>query len=64
MKSNTVALQFDPNESGGVYIKRYGDRESFSRSTLARLAKEGRFVGTFTGRLGSKVDYDNPQPAL
>ncbi len=63
-KSTSVALQFDPHHLGGTYVKRYGDRESYTRDALTRLAAEGRFVGTFTGRLGSKADYDNPQPAL
>ncbi len=63
-KSKSIALQFDPEYLGGTYVRRDGDRESFSRGELSQLAKEGRFIGTFTGRLGNKVDYDNPQPAL
>ncbi len=67
-KATPVPLQFVPELQGGAYLKRYGGNESFgpsySRATLTSLASTGRFVGTFTGRLGSKVDYDNPQPAL
>ena len=63
-KATPVALQFDPQFEGGDYTKTFGDRESFSRATLTSLASNGSFVGTFTGRLGSKVDYDHPQPAL
>jgi hypothetical protein len=63
-KAVPVALQFDPQWEGGTYTKTFGDRESFSRATLTSLASNARFVGTFTGRLGSKVDYDHPQPAL
>ena len=63
-KATPVALQFDPQFEGGTYTKTFGGRESFSRATLTSLASNGHFVGTFTGRLGSKVDYDHPQPAL
>ncbi|MBM3272329.1 hypothetical protein FJY94_03605 [Candidatus Kaiserbacteria bacterium] len=63
-KSVPVALQFDPQLVGGTYTETSGDRESFSRATLTSLASNGRFIGTFTGRLGSKVDCDHPQPAL
>ena len=59
-----VALQFDPQFQGGTYVKTYGDREAFSRAALMALAANGRFLGTFTGRLGDKVDYEHPQPAL
>ena len=63
-KAAPVAFQFDPQLEGGTYTKRFGDQTSFSRATLTSLASTGRFVGAFTGRLGSKVDYDNPQPAI
>ena len=63
-KATPVALQYDPQFEGGTYTKAFGDRESFSRATLTTLASNGRFVGTFTGRLGNKVDFDYPQPAL
>ncbi len=59
----TVALQFD----GGVYRERdagAGGARSFSRPELTTLAAAGRFVGTFTGRLGPYVDVDHPQPAI
>jgi hypothetical protein len=35
-----------------------------SRQQLLDAAKEGRFVGTFTGKMGGRVDVDHPQPAL
>ena len=63
-KAMPVALQFNPQPDGGTYAKTFGDRESFSRATLTSHASNGRFVGTFTGRLGGKVDYESPQPAL
>ena len=63
-KATPVALQYDPQFEGGTYTKTFGDRESFSRATLTTLASNGRFVGTFTGRLGNNVDFDHPQPAL
>ncbi len=31
---------------------------------LVSLAAGGRFVGTFTGRVGVNVDVDHPQPGL
>ena len=58
-----VALQFDE----GVYRERgagAGGARSFSRPELTTLAAAGRFVGTFTGRLGPDVDVDHPQPAI
>ena len=59
-----VALQFDPRFEGGTYVERSGDRRAYNRAELVSLATDGRFVGTFTARLGDKVDVDNPQPAL
>jgi hypothetical protein len=64
LKSIPVALQFDAQVKGGTYVKRYGDRESFTRAEFISLASLGRFLGTFTARMGTKVDVDNPQPAL
>ncbi len=71
-KSSSIALQYDPNHEGGTYVSREinihgeGDRNRavFTRAALTDLAAQGRFVGTFTGRLGKNVDYDHPQPAL
>ncbi|MFN0051091.1 MAG: hypothetical protein ACKV0T_02810 [Planctomycetales bacterium] len=63
-KVTLTALQFDPQFQGGTYVKRYGDRESFTRGELISLAGKWQFLGTFTGRLGDKVDFDHPQPAL
>ena len=63
-KAKIVEFQFDPKLDGGIYVIRSGDRELVPRSKLISLASEGRFIGTFTGRLGKKVDYDAPQPAL
>ena len=50
--------------SSGSYVKRYGDREAFTRANLTSLASEGRFVGTFTARMGAKANVNDPQPAL
>ncbi|MXZ71308.1 MAG: hypothetical protein F4Z04_07360 [Acidobacteria bacterium] len=58
--ATSVALQFD----SGFYSVRGDDAQSFSRAELMALAAEGRFVGTFTARLGVNVDVDHPQPAL
>ena len=55
-----VALAFN----GGSYVPREGGGESFSRGRLLALAAQGRFVGTFTGRLGAALDVNDPQPAL
>ena len=62
-RASPVALQFD----GGVYRERGvggAGARSFSRPELTTLAAAGRFVGTFTGRLGPGVDVEHPQPAL
>jgi YVTN family beta-propeller protein len=63
-RATPVALQFDARFNGGTYVGRSGHREAFTRDHLASLARAGRFVGTFTARLGATVDADNPQPAL
>ena len=63
-KSAHASLRFDPKHDGGGYDTGEGDRAVYSRAQLVALAKEGKFVGTFTARLGAKVDVDNPQPAL
>lgn len=47
-----------------TYVPRDGDGEALSRAELGSLAAKGQFVGTFTARLGNRVDFDNPQPAL
>ncbi len=63
-KATSVAFQYDGNLRGGAYVTRHGDRTPFTRAELAALASTGRFLGTFTARLGAKVDVANPQPAL
>ncbi len=63
-KARPVELEFDPKTNGGAYVERSGDHASFSKASLVSLASEGKFVGTFTARLGANVDVDNPQPAL
>ncbi|RKU13813.1 hypothetical protein C6501_08980 [Candidatus Poribacteria bacterium] len=59
-KSTPVALQFKE----GKYVKTDGDNKTFTRSQLVLLASEGKFVGTFTARHGTKVGIDNPQPGI
>ncbi|MCX6381122.1 MAG: hypothetical protein NT023_16895 [Armatimonadetes bacterium] len=59
-----VSFQFDGRTGGGVYVESEGVHKAFNRAELITLASKGRFVGTFTGRLGRKADYDHPQPAL
>jgi len=58
-KADTT-LQFQD----GFYTEVDGNRRSFTRDELIRLAKEGSFVGTFTGRHGAEEGFVNPQPAL
>jgi YVTN family beta-propeller protein len=64
LAANPVALQFDAQFKGGAYVRKDGDRESFTRKDLVSLALAGRFVGTFTGRHGAKADVEHPQPAI
>lgn len=59
-KATPTALEFD----GVLYHERAGQFRSFERSKLVDLASNSRFLGTFTARLGDKVDLDHPQPAL
>lgn len=63
-KTKSVALQFDPEFQNGVYVSKARGREAFTREKLVSLAKEGTFVGTFTGRHGENADVESPQPAL
>ncbi|MEM7232237.1 MAG: ankyrin repeat domain-containing protein, partial [Planctomycetota bacterium] len=62
--SKSVELQYDPNFGGGSYVSKARGRASYKRAQLVSLAKEGKFVGTFTGRHGENADYDAPQPAV
>jgi YVTN family beta-propeller protein len=59
-----VALQFDRRVAGGSYLERADGPGSFTRAELLALALEGKFIGTFTARLGANVDVDHPQPAI
>lgn len=63
-----IALQYDPTYRGGGYASRVADTEGkrmfYTRAELKDRAALGRFIGTFTGRLGKNVDYEHPQPAL
>jgi len=38
--------------------------QTYSRAQLLKLAAEGTFIGTFTGRHGENADYDHPQPGI
>lgn len=38
--------------------------QTYSRTQLLKLAAEGNFIGTFTGRHGENADYDHPQPGI
>lgn len=59
-----VALQFDAARDNGVYVGFGENAPVFRRETLTALAAEGRFLGTFTARIGHQSDVDHPQPAL
>jgi YVTN family beta-propeller protein len=59
-KAAPVSLDFD----AGGYVAKTAPPEPFTRATLVSLAAEGRFVGTFTGRLGAQANAEQPQPAL
>ncbi|MDE0084662.1 MAG: hypothetical protein OXU23_03050 [Candidatus Poribacteria bacterium] len=59
-KSTSVTLQFKE----GKYVKTDDDSKTFTRSQLVLLASEGKFVGTFTARHGTKVGINNPQPGI
>jgi YVTN family beta-propeller protein len=59
-----MALQFDRHRQGGSYVDRASPNVTFTRGELVSLASEGKFLGTFTARLGDSVDVDSPQPAI
>ncbi|MGJ8662249.1 MAG: hypothetical protein ACSHWU_01305 [Marinicella sp.] len=57
--ANPVVIQFKRNQ---YFIN--GDDAPLSRADLTSMAQQGELVATLTGRLGSRVDVDNPQPAI
>ena len=59
-EASSLSLLFDR----GRYQVEFNLSQSFSREELLALASEGQFIGTFTARLGDRVDLDHPQPAL
>lgn len=59
-KRVATTLQFQDDS----YMVVHGGRRRFSRQELVELAKEGQFIGTFTGRHGIDEGFTNPQPAL
>ena len=63
-KATPVELEFKGNAKPGSYVDRNAAGKSFSRADLIAVTTGGRFVGTFTARLGARVDVDHPQPAL
>ncbi len=40
----------------GAYVERMVNPDSFTRAELVALAAAGKFVGTFTRRIGTNVD--------
>lgn len=63
-KATVTTLQFDPQHQDGSYVATNESRNAYQRGELLAMAADGRFVGTFTGNLGSAVDLEHPQPAL
>ena len=63
-ESKPFEFQFDPEFQDGVYVSKARDRQAFSGEELMKLASDGKFVGTFTGRHGENADVESPQPAL
>ena len=57
--SRFLALEF----TDGNYQERNGT-SYFERSELIELARDGRLVLTLTGRVGARVGYEDPQPAV
>ena len=56
--SRAVTMQFTDQ------YKPIDGTQPYRRLRLIQLAKEGKFIGTFTARHGAHADYDHPQPAL
>ena len=55
-----LILQFQNDH----YIQVDNERQRFTRDQLIALAKEGKFLGTFTARHGAQSGFFIPQPAL
>jgi YVTN family beta-propeller protein len=56
----SLTLQFQDDH----YIQVDGDRRSFTRDQLLKLASNGSFLGTFTARHGARTGFTFFQPAL
>jgi|694.fasta_scaffold01915_15 YVTN family beta-propeller protein len=59
-----VTMEFRREGDSVAYWTEEEKPIGLSRQQLLDAAKEGRFVGTLTGKLGGRVDVDHPQPAL
>ena len=60
LDGQNLTLQFQ----NGRYIQVDKGRQSFTRDQLIGLAKEGKFLGSFTARHGAQSGFFIPQPAL
>ena len=73
-QSQHVHLEYQPNSANGNYVEiedrhsisfgRSEVRRSYSRKELADLARDGSFVGTFTGRHVAHTATTEPQPVI
>ncbi|MBA62830.1 MAG: hypothetical protein CMJ76_10750 [Planctomycetaceae bacterium] len=59
-RTENVTLQF----VDGKYRQNQDQSYEFSRDELLKATFEGRFIGTFTGHMGSQFDVYSPQPAI
>lgn len=63
-RARRVAMEYRRDGDAAAYWTEEETPVALSRQQLLDAAKEGRFVGTFTGKMGGRVDFDHPQPAL
>jgi len=59
-----VATGIDLKFEDGAYLERGDGDRRFTREELMAHASSGRFVGTFTARLGANTINTMPQPAI
>ena len=61
---HSLSLEFQIRDGIGLYVDPLGEDKMYQSADLINMAANGKFVGTFTGRIGNRVDYDHPQPML
>lgn len=62
--ASPLKIEYRSTARGYQYIEVGAANRTFTRDALVRLAKAGKFVGTFTASVCSQFNVDDPQPAI